>query len=135
MNRDGSGRRVVYQGPAFSGDLALPVFSPSGKQLVFAGHVSGFAKPAGKRAVYVVGVDGSGLRRLTPFAENDGDNPDWSPDGKWILFQSHYEDSSAQSQYRPLGGRASGWAAALAAPAARVLDGRARGSRQEVAGL
>jgi Tol biopolymer transport system component len=34
-NTDGSGRRVVYQGRAFSGDLNFPVFSPDGKRLVF----------------------------------------------------------------------------------------------------
>jgi TolB protein len=99
MNPDGSGRRVIYQGPAFSGDLNAPVFSPDGKRLVFERHISGFSKPAGKLAVYVIGIDGSGLRRLTPFAENDGDNPDWSPDGKWILFHSHVDESTPQSQY------------------------------------
>ena len=30
MSRGGAGRRVVYQGPAFSGDLDFPVFSPDG---------------------------------------------------------------------------------------------------------
>jgi Tol biopolymer transport system component len=99
MNRDGSGRHVIYQGPDYSGDLNSPVFSPDGKQLVFERHVSGFAKPAGKLAVYVVGIDGSGLRRLTPWSENGGDNPDWSPDGKWILYHSHVDESSPQSQY------------------------------------
>jgi TolB protein len=100
VNRDGSNRRVVYQSaPPYSGDLNYPVFSPNGKQLVFERHVSGFAKPAGKTAVFVIGVDGSGLRRLTPWAENDGDNPDWSPDGKWILFHSYVDQPRPQSQY------------------------------------
>jgi TolB protein len=99
MNVDGSGRKVVYQGAPFSADLNYPVFSPDGKRLVFERQTSGFSKPAGKRAVYVVGVDGSGLRRLTPWAENDGDNPDWSPNGRWIVFHSHVDDPSAQSQF------------------------------------
>lgn len=99
MNRDGSGRRTVFQGAAFSGDLQYPVFSPNGEELVFERVVSSFAKPAGKHAVYVIGLDGSGLRRLTPWFESDGDNPDWSPNGKWILFQSHVDDSRGQSQY------------------------------------
>jgi TolB protein len=99
MNRDGSGRRTVFQGAAFSGDLQYPVFSPNGEQLVFERVVSSFAKPAGKHAVYVVGLDGSGLRRLTRWFESDGDNPDWSPNGKWILFHSHVDDARGQSQY------------------------------------
>lgn len=99
MNRDGSGRRVVYRGAAFSGDLRYPTFSPNGRQLVFERQVSSFAKPAGKHAVYVIGLDGSGPRRLTRWSESDGDNPDWSPNGKWILFRSHVDDSSRQSQY------------------------------------
>jgi len=93
-----SARHVIYQGAPFSGDLGYPVFSPDGKQLVFERTVSGFSKPAGKQAVFVMGADGSNPRRITPWAENDGDNPDWSPDGKWIIFHSHVDDPSHQSQ-------------------------------------
>jgi TolB protein len=49
--------------------------------------------------VYVIGADGAGLRRLTPWALNAGDNPDWFPDGTWILFHTYVEQSSPQSQY------------------------------------
>ena len=98
MNVDGSARQVIYQGAPFSGDLGYPVFSPDGKQLVFERTVSGFSKPAGEQAVFVMGADGSAPRRLTPWAEKDGDNPDWSPDGKWIIFHSHVDDPSRQSQ-------------------------------------
>lgn len=99
MNRDGSDRRVVYQGPPYSADLNEPAFSPDGKQFVFERANSGSSKPAGKKAVFVVGAGGSGLRRLTPWAENDGGHPDWSPDGKWILFHSHVDDPQGQGQY------------------------------------
>ncbi len=98
MNRDGTGRRVIHQGAAFSGDLNFPVFSPDGKQLVFESRNSDSGTPAGKIAIFIVGVDGSNLRRLTPWAENDGDNPDWSPNGKWILFRSHVDNPNRQSQ-------------------------------------
>jgi TolB protein len=87
MNIDGSGRRVIYQLPgAFTGDLNYPVFSPDGKQLVFERARSGGASHVDKRAVFVIAVDGSHLRRLTPWAERDGDNPDWSPDGTSIAI-------------------------------------------------
>ncbi len=98
MNRDGSGRHVIYQGAPYSSDLNFPVFSPDGKQLVFVRANSGFSTPAGKNAVFVVGIDGSNPRRLTPWTENDADKPDWSPNGKWILFHSHVDDARAQSQ-------------------------------------
>jgi len=100
MNRDGSGRRVIYEEDApYSADLNSPVFSPDGKQLVFERANSGVSTPAGKKAVFVVGIDGSNPRRLTPWKENDGDNPDWSPNGKWILFHSHVDESTGvQSQ-------------------------------------
>jgi TolB protein len=92
VNRDGNGRHVIYQGAAFRGDLDYPVFSPDGKHLVFERVSSGFSKLAGKRAVYLVGIDGSNPHRLTPWSEKDGDNPDWSPDGRWILFRSFVDD-------------------------------------------
>ena len=53
---------------------------PSGKQIVFEWFNSPFSTPANREAIYVINTDGSGLSRLTPWAENDGDNPDWSPE-------------------------------------------------------
>jgi Tol biopolymer transport system component len=49
--------------------------------------------------VFVIGTDGKHFRRVTPWAENSGDNPDWSPDGKWLLFHTHVDDPAHQSQY------------------------------------
>ena len=97
MNLDGSGRHVIYQGAPYSADLVYPVFSPDGKKIVFEHINSSKGSPAGHRAIYVVGVDGANPRRLTPWAENDGDNPDWSPNGSWILFRS-FVDLGRQSQ-------------------------------------
>ena len=98
MNRDGTGRHVVYTTTAFAADLDNPMLSPDGKQIVFERHNSGYSKPVGRHAVFVIGSDGSNLRRLTPWVENDGDNPDWSPDGNWILYHSHVDDGG-QAQY------------------------------------
>jgi TolB protein len=99
MNRDGSGRHVVYTTNGFAADLDYPVFSPDAKQIVFERHNSGLSKPVDKHAVFVIGVDGLNLHRVTPWAENDGDNPDWSPNGTWIIYHSHVEDPSGQAQY------------------------------------
>ena len=99
MNLDGTGRRIVRQLSDNQGDLAGEAFSPDGKRLVFDQINSSFASRPGKRAVFVVDVDGSGLKQLTPWSENSGDNPDWSRDGNWIVFRSHVDEASAQSQY------------------------------------
>ncbi len=66
-------------------------WSPNGKQLVFASvnDARSGAKPSDGRAVYVVAANGTGARRLTPWALEAGGRPDWSPDGRRILLQSH----------------------------------------------
>src|SRR5262249_48628105 len=40
-----------------------------------------------KRDVWVMNSDGSGKRQLTD-APNFSENPNWSPDGNWIVFDS-----------------------------------------------
>jgi TolB protein len=98
VNVDGSGRHVVYRGAPYSSDLAAPMLSPHGAQIVFERDNSSLSKPAEAKAVFVVRSDGTHVHRLTPWAENAGDNPDWSPDGNWILFHSHVDDGR-QGQY------------------------------------
>ena len=99
-NVDGSDRRVVYQAPPYSADLAAPMLSPHGVLVVFERRNSGLSRPVGANAVFVARSDGTGARRLTPWAENAGDNPDWSPDGNWILFHTHLDDATGiQGQY------------------------------------
>lgn len=68
-----------------------PQWSPSGKRLVF----DRFDNRHGKHAIFTVRVDGTGLRKLTPW-RLDGTLADWSPDGRWILFISH-EDPARQN--------------------------------------
>ena len=53
-----------------------PVWSPDGERVAFVGYDSD------GRAIYTVGADGNGLRRITDTASA----PSWSPDGSRIAF-------------------------------------------------
>ncbi len=78
---DGSNLRRVTQQHFIPGD-----FSPDGSQLVLFLGAGGNPPPPG--SLWIVNLDGSGLRQLTP----DGTkvecctNYRWSPDGSTILF-------------------------------------------------
>ena len=81
-------RTVV--GRAFGGRPYRVAWSPNGRQLAFAAvnDLGANAQPRGGRGLFVVDVDGTGLRRVTPWALRAGDRPDWSPDGSRIVFRS-----------------------------------------------
>ena len=59
-----------------------PRFSPDGKQIVFTREASESAS-----ALYVVNLDGSGLRSITSSDLHPGDAT-WSPDGSEIAFEA-----------------------------------------------
>ena len=88
MNVDGSGRRQLTQltRPTPSEDTQ-PFWSPDGKRIGFV-RANFLATPRGKQAILVMNANGTGVRRVTPWAMRAGDHPDWSPDGKWIVFRS-----------------------------------------------
>src|SRR5262249_31107900 len=73
--------------------LGSPAWSPNGRELAFG--VSCCDQPTKLRrgaAVYVVGIDGKGLRRIPPWTLVAGE-PQWSPDGSLILFHSTTQDN------------------------------------------
>jgi TolB protein len=73
-------------------DLGSLVWSPHGTQLVFAvnNDRGDHQLPKGERAIYLMNIDGTGLRRLTPWKLQAGGIGElaWSPDGSHILFRS-----------------------------------------------
>ena len=53
-------------------------------------------KKIGRAAVFVIGADRRGLKRLTPW-KLDAASPDWSPDGSTLVFNSHFDAGPKQS--------------------------------------
>jgi Tol biopolymer transport system component len=65
-----------------------------------------FSDSRGQRAIFTVRLDGTGLRRITPWLL-DASQPYYSPDGRWIAFRSN-ESSERKGNIwlvRPNGGR------------------------------
>jgi Tol biopolymer transport system component len=78
-------------------------WSPDGRRLSFTRVRNGR-----EAAIFVVGADGHGLKRLTPWSL-DAANADWSPDGSRLLFHTYYDEHAGKSSniftIRPGGGR------------------------------
>lgn len=79
---DGSNPKQITDGSSIAWNSH---WSPDGKLLAFTGRED----PAGELAVYVMNSDGSGRRRLTNLAPEEGSAqwPVWSPNGRRLAIQ------------------------------------------------
>jgi Tol biopolymer transport system component len=70
--------------PAATPDIGAFAWSPNGRRIAFE------ARNDTKSAVFITSIDGSHLRRLTPWRLKayDGDQIDWAANGARILFRS-----------------------------------------------
>ena len=82
-----------------------PQVSPDGEWIVFNLRTTDLEANRGRTDLWLVGVDGSGLRRLTSDPAGDF-NPRWSSCGKWIWFLSTRSGSSQVWRIRMDGGEA-----------------------------
>ena len=80
VNADGTGARSVVPCTGGCAGQEAPAWSPDGTEIAFA---SGDAR---YEQIWIVGVDGTNLRRLTGPNVIDAD-PQWSPDGRRIVFR------------------------------------------------
>jgi Tol biopolymer transport system component len=85
MNADGSGQTLLVKRSVFID--AEPAWSPDGSRIAFQSFDE---EPFGPVArIYVINVDGTGLRKLSPPSDDPfvfDDSPTWSPDGTRLAF-------------------------------------------------
>jgi Tol biopolymer transport system component len=87
-------RRLTFA-PAGGYDTA-PAVSPDGRTIAFL-RVLSDSGPDAAAAVFVVNVNGDGLRELTPYSL-DAARPRWSPDATRIVFSSNRDINFGQQQ-------------------------------------
>lgn len=73
--------------------ISDPQVSPDGSRIVFVLRKTDLEANKGRTDLWLVQIDGTGLRRLTSHPESDS-NPHWSADGKSVLFISSRSGSS-----------------------------------------
>jgi dipeptidyl aminopeptidase/acylaminoacyl peptidase len=73
--------------------LSDPQVSPDGKWIAFVLRKTDLEENKGRTDLWLVGADGTALRRLTSHKASDS-NPRWAPDGRSIWFVSARSDTS-----------------------------------------
>ena len=79
INSDGTGGARV---PNTQQNDAWPTFSPDGRQIAFMRNENRYDR------LFVVNVDGTGLRSVMPDAQVHVADPEWSPDGARFTFSN-----------------------------------------------
>ena len=90
VRADGSHERQLTQlATPRLGEDGEPQVSPDGRRIVFERRSARAAQPEGGIALWILNLRTGRERRITPYAMSAGDTPDWSPDGKRILFHNN----------------------------------------------
>jgi TolB protein len=94
MNADGSAPRQLV--PGWHSFDTEPKLSPDGRLLAFVR----LRQVAGKQqnALFVAHTDGTGPRQLTGWRLSV-EAPDWSPDSRWLAYNTHAEDGGHPSVF------------------------------------
>jgi TolB protein len=78
IGADGNGQKLLTRGGR------TPAWAPDGKTIAFV--VDRDVGPAALHWLAVINADGSGRHRLTPAGSTQEDSPDWSPDGRRLVY-------------------------------------------------
>jgi Tol biopolymer transport system component len=90
IRADGSDARQLTSG----GFDVEPVFSPHGSRIAF-GRITGVNYQGFQmEAIFMVNTDGTHLRQVVPPLPGL-EHPDWSPNGRWIIFNTEPETPNA----------------------------------------
>jgi Tol biopolymer transport system component len=90
MNADGSHvRRLTQKQLPATGEDSEPQWSPDGKRILFQRVNVRSARPVDGVALWVISLRTGHERRITPYPLKAGDTPDWSPDGRHVLFHDY----------------------------------------------
>src|SRR5919109_358302 len=90
---DGRKAKVLTRFKEFAGDINGPSWSPDGKRIVF-GYTNAGTTPSGAHSLFVINADGTGLRRITPYALKASDSPAWSPKADLIAFHTETDSDT-----------------------------------------
>ena len=93
MRADGSRERQLTQLDApptgATGEDLEPQFSPDGTKVLFQRANVRTGKPVDGIALWILDLRTGREHRVTPYRLQAGDTPDWSPDGRRILFHDN----------------------------------------------
>jgi Tol biopolymer transport system component len=90
-------QRSVARMDAWQADLGRPVWSPDGRQIAYEHLWSPLSSRQGL-ALRVVSARGGRSHQVTPYKLAAGDHPDWSPDGRWLIFRTDADQEDSPSQ-------------------------------------
>jgi Tol biopolymer transport system component len=79
MNRDGSEIKALTS----KGGNCRPDWSPDGKRIAFVSDVAD-----GRGDIWTMDADGRNKVRITRDDDSHDYNPAWSPDGRWIIYET-----------------------------------------------
>lgn len=84
MREDGSGQHSLL--PSQYQHLSFPTWSPDGKRIAYAQKYNPDLVYDNGIIIHSAKTDGSDVQQITGTLQSESWEPNWSPDGQWILF-------------------------------------------------